>query len=124
MLVIDTNVLFAAASVKDQTHKSAMRFLAANEEELHAPGILKVELMSLLARKFDLPIAEAYFRELTAVVNFHENAPIDVLVEFVKHKKTRGCDSYFAYLADRLGAKVVSFDSDLVKKTNGMLLSC
>ena len=122
MLVVDTNVLFAAACQKDPTHKGALEFLSSNSDELHAPDMLKVELMSLLARKFDLPIAEAYFKELTSILNFHENAATDILVEYVKHKKTRGCDSFFAYLADHLGLKLVSFDQDLVKKTNGILL--
>ena len=75
-----------------------------------------------MARKFDGPIADAYLNELTSVITFHENASIDVLVEYVKHKKIRGSDSFFGYLADKLQCKIVSFDKDLVSKTSGQLL--
>jgi predicted nucleic acid-binding protein len=122
MVVIDTNVLFAAVCPKDPTHEPALQFLSTNTDELHAPEILKVELMSLLARKFDLAIGELYYKELTAGLNFEENARVEVLIEFVKHKKVRGCDAFFAYLADQLGVKIVSFDKDLISKTNGFLL--
>lgn len=122
MLVIDTNVLFAAVCVKDRTHSSAIKFLAENTDELHAPEILKVELMALLVRKFDLAIAEAYYKELTSNLTFHENAGVDILIEYVKHKKTRGCDSFFSYLADHAGGTVVSFDKDLIGKCSGKLL--
>ena len=122
MVVIDTNVLFALACTTDPTHEAAKNFILRNRDELHAPEILKVELMSLLCRKFDLAIAEKYFSELTGPVQFHENAAIDTLVEFVKTSKVRGCDSFFAYLALKLRGKVVSFDVDLIKKAGGELL--
>ena len=123
MLVIDTNVLFAAVSVKDVTHKSAIRFLTKNTHELYAPQMLQVELASLLFRKFDSAVAEAYFKELTSIVVIHENADAHVLMEYVKHKKVRGCDAFFAYLAERLGCSVVSFDRDLIAKCHGILLT-
>ena len=123
MFVIDTNVLFASVCSKDPTHKSAVHFFSENTKSLHAPEILKIELMALLVRKFDISIAESYFKTLISVVVFHENASMDVLLEYVKHKKTRGCDSFFAYLSDKMSYQIVSFDVDLVRKTDGVLLT-
>jgi predicted nucleic acid-binding protein len=122
MLVIDTNILFASIVIGDATHVAAKRFLLENKEELHAPNMLKLELMSLLARKFGPAVAEIYFRDLTLDLVFHEDAHMEVLVEYTKHKKIRCCDNFFAYLADQLGCKVVSFDVDLATKTRGILL--
>ncbi len=122
MLVVDTNVFFAAVRDGDITHKSATTFLFENTKELHAPELLKVELIALLIRSFDVAIAELYFKEITASISFHANVGTDILLEYIKHKKTRGCDSYFAYLADQLNVKLVSFDKDLIAKTRGLLL--
>ena len=115
MIVIDSSFAIVLFSKSDSNHIKCFEFLKKNQEELHAPEIILIELASFFVRKFgscDEPL-----EKLKKSVHIHGNyTRIEHVIDTIQKFKTRGADSLFVRLADKNQCELVTCDKDQAKK--------
>src|SRR5689334_15318327 len=120
MIVADTNLVVAA--VLESPMSKAAEAARARDKQWVAPRLLRSELLNvltkyvLLAHAIDRDRAVRVFRRALALVSLEEEEtdPVEVLNTSIQ----AGLSSYdaeFVVLARRLGARLVTLDSSILK---------
>ena len=124
MLTVDASVWVGALDLSDSSHLDSRRFLAAVRDRgtpLIGPAILLVEAGCALARRMNdagrALAAVDTLRKLPALtIHAHEPALDEEALKIGIDRRLRGADAFYAALAARENAPLITWDLELVER--------
>ena len=115
--VVDTSFINSLMDKHDVNHSKAKEFFKKNKYNFHAPEFLIIELCSFFERKYGENSSDAFVEKAKEFISFHHNySKIDLLIQTIKKFRTRGADSLFVRLADKMDCVLITCDIDQAKK--------
>lgn len=128
VLVIDANLWVAAFDAGDQLHDESVEVFAAaarQRETLAAPAIVLLESGCALARRLGDP---RLARSAMAKISDHPSLRLEALsdellfeaAELGLERRLRAADALYAATAARLGASLLSWDSELIARAGAL----
>lgn len=127
MLTVDASVWVASLDLGDSSYADSRRFLAAVRSRgipLIGPAIVIVEAGCALARRMNdaekALAAVDTLRKLPALRLYpHEPALDEEALRIGADRRLRGADSFYAALAARENASLITWDLELVERAGG-----
>jgi predicted nucleic acid-binding protein len=127
VLTVDASVWVAALDLGDPTHSDSRRFLEVvrdQQEQLAGPAIVLIEVACALARRTndaDRALAAVdTLRKIPVLTLFEHDAMLnDEALAIGIGRRLHGADSFYAALATRFGAPLITWDSDLSERAGG-----
>jgi len=120
MIILDTNIWYAACDKSDFLHKKAQELFSSLEDQVMIPEYVLVELINLLVRKKGKAWTDEFMRQLIVSddCQITPNTPsftLEVIQSFLKsdNPKLSFVDHSLLYLSKH--HKVHTFDQELAK---------
>jgi len=116
-VVVDTSFINSLMDKNDLNHDKVKDFFSKNQYKYHSPEFLLIELSSFFERKYGYNMSDDIVYAVKKFINLHPNySKIDTVILAIKKYKTRGTDSLFVRLADKLNYQLITCDKDQAKK--------
>jgi predicted nucleic acid-binding protein len=127
-LTVDASVWVAAADPNDRFYDESQNFLAGVQvsgDRIVLPAFARVEVACALARKLGNPLRARQLSNDVMALSVVEHVPLDAdLLERALFQGTgerlRGADALYAATASLNGAKLVSWDNELIERAGGL----
>lgn len=127
-LVVDASVWVAAADPVDPFSTHSRAFLAAaaaRGQPLAVPSLARIELACALARRLQdthaaRRLSDGMVRSPLVREHALDAALVDVAVTSGTAARLRAADAVYLALAEKLRARVVTWDAELIRRGNAM----
>jgi len=122
VIIFDTSFLVSFYHTGDSNHAKAMEIATSLEnEEKMLPDTILFETITVLIYRAGMETAKNAYFELTSdpktgFLHFDRQEREEIITELLeRHDKLSSADMSVAYLARKMGAKILSFDRNLNK---------